>query len=65
MLTRSEALAALALAEADLAAVRREMEELFERDGHIGKEIAEEFADRLQEAHGRAFHLKIELRKLA
>lgn len=35
-----------------------------ERDGHIGKEIAEEFADRLQEAHGRCFTLRIEIGKL-
>ena len=63
-MTRVEALAALAAAEADLTAVRREMDELYARDGHIGKEIAEEFADRLQEAHGRAFTLRIELGKL-
>lgn len=63
-MTRPEALVALATAEADLAAVRREMEELYERDGHIGREIAEEFADRLQEAHGRCFNLRLEMRKL-
>lgn len=63
-MTRPEALAALATAEADLAAVRREMEELFERDGFIGREIAEELAGRAQEAHGRAWSLRIELGKL-
>lgn len=63
-MTRAAALADLALAEAELAAARRDIE-IAAEPGYIERPRAMELAARLESANAKIHHLRSELRKLA